>query len=68
MEHFYFDDSAINLSPYHALNFRDDKDALINVLFTQDNLKSARKLRNSGKLGGTVNIKDGRDVFEDVFF
>lgn len=68
VEHFYFDNKAVNLSPYHALNFRDDKKALINVLFTEENRKSSSKLKNYGKLGGTVSVKGGKDNFEDVFF
>lgn len=67
VEHFYFDNAAVNLSPYHAIDLRDDTKALVNIDFTKNGQKSEGKQRNRGKQGGSVTIK-GEKLFEDVFF
>ena len=40
VEHFYLTDTFKELHPYYAVDFRNDKDGLINMLFTKENYSS----------------------------
>ena len=66
VEHFYLADSAKSLSPYQAVDFRGDTDALLNVLFTGDNFADGA-FANRGREGGSIRVEGAR-TFEDVFF
>ena len=66
VEHFYLADSAKQLSPYQAVNFRDDKNAIFNILFTEDHFADGA-FTNHGREGRSI-IVEGTRTFEDVFF
>jgi len=54
------------LSPYNAIDFRDDTNALVNMYFTKDQL-SGSSFKNRGKNGGNVKL-EGTQSFEATFF
>ena len=65
-EHIYMTNTAKQLNPYYAIDFRNDKNALVNMRMTTDNM-SGSKFKNSGSLGGTISLKGTKHI-EDVFF
>ena len=48
------------------MDFRDDKDALLNISFKKDNFADGT-LTNHGREGGAILVEGAR-TFEDVFF
>ena len=48
------------------MDFRDDKDALLNISFKQDNFADGT-LTNHGREGRAILVEGAR-TFEDVFF
>ena len=65
-EHFYLTNSAKTLSPFYAINFRNDTNALINMYFTEENMKGDT-FTNNGKMGGSMKL-EGRKQFENIYF
>ena len=48
------------------MDFRDDKDALLNISFKKDNFEDGA-FTNHGREGGAILVEGAR-TFEDVFF
>lgn len=66
VEHFYLANTLKTLHPYYATDFRDDRDALINVRLLSDEFYE-NGFTNIGRFGGRLKV-NGEKSFEDVFF